>query len=562
MKKILLFLGLAFAAESYSQVFSENFNNGIPATWTIIDNDGLSVSTHPNVSQFTDAWIGADDLFTNPGDTVAMSTSWYDPPGQSDDWLITPGITLTANNILSWDEMAEDPNFPDGYEVRISTTTPTIAEFLGNAPLYSVAAAPTTWTNQSINLDIAGYSNQTVYIAWRNNSTDEYILKIDDISIFEVQPYDAEMTYGDTTAQYTQIPLDHVAGPFGSQGTISSVGLNDVTGATMTVNVYDGAMTQVYTETSAAQNIPVGTMADFTVAGYTPSAVDVYTVEYICGIIELDSNAVNDTTYQVFAVTDSTYARDDATIAGSIGFEAGSTGILGNNYDLVIDDTMSTVSFYSFPTIGDTTKVTIYSTVAEVPTTVVGGSNEYIFTAADTSSQGMMITLPVWDLSGNPLSLTAGEYYVGIEEYNSTSSMSLSQSLDILTYNKVWFSINGGAFSTLESVGLPGSFIVRPNFGTVTPQTQGLNDIADANGLEVYPNPSAGTFNVAINGLYTEDLTIEVTSVNGQVILSNEYGNVAGFTTAVLELNAEAGTYFVRLTADGESVTKRIVVQK
>jgi len=140
--------------------------------------------------------------------------------------------------------------------------------------------------------------------------------------------------------------------------------------------------------------------------------------------------------------------------------------------------------------------------------------------------------------------------------------MSLSQSLDILTYNKVWFSINGGAFSTLESVGLPGSFIVRPNFGTVTPQTQGLNDIADANGLEVYPNPSAGTFNVAINGLYTEDLTIEVTSVNGQVILSNEYGNVAGFTTAVLELNAEAGTYFVRLTADGESVTKRIVVQK
>jgi hypothetical protein len=386
---------------------------------------------------------------------------------------------------------------------------------------------------------------------------------IDDI-VLEVpaSPYDAQMTYGDTLTEYTQVPLNQVSGPIGSQGFITSNGSGDVTGATMTVNVYDGTMMSVYSETSASQAITAGNIAGFSVAGYTPSAVDVYTMEYICSIMELDNNTSNDTTYQYFTVTDSTYARDMGTIDVLLGIGAGQVATLGNNYTMNVMDTMTTVSFYSVPVLGDTIKVTVYDVNAGMPNAIIGGSAEYIITAGDTSSAGMMLTLPVVDMAGNELILNAGNYYVGIEEYTTVENMALAQSASIFTPNTVWGSVDGGAWATLESWNFPGSFIVRPNFGSAPDQVGGLNDIAEANGLTVYPNPSAGTFNVSIDGWNADNLTIEVTSVNGQVIESIEYGKVIGPTNIILDLDVEAGTYFVRVSAKGQRITERIIVQK
>ena len=159
-------------------IFSEDFQGGMPATWTLIDVDGLN----PNYAFMTDAWVS----FENPdqaGDSVAASTSWYVPAGVSNDWMISPAISLTSNNTLTWDEQATDVNYLDGYELRISTTTPTITAFYSNPVLYSTAAASNTWISRSVDLQAMGYSNQTVYLAWVNNSDDKNLLLIDDIAI-------------------------------------------------------------------------------------------------------------------------------------------------------------------------------------------------------------------------------------------------------------------------------------------------------------------------------------------------------------------------------------------
>ena len=114
----------------------------------------------------------------------------------------------------------------------------------------------------------------------------------------------------------------------------------------------------------------------------------------------------------------------------------------------------------------------------------------------------------------------------------------------------------------------PGNYAVEVSNGTCTATSEcvfagnaGLNSVVNANGLEIYPNPSAGDFNVAIDGLNADNLTIEVSAVNGQIIASNDYGKVMGTTKVVLDLDVEAGTYFVRISADGETVTERIIVQ-
>jgi hypothetical protein len=176
---------IGFGQTANSQIiFSEDFVNGIPGTWMTIDNDGLTINA--NVSaQFgaTSSWIGAAD-YDNTVDTVAMSTSWFDPAGTADDWLISPSIALTSNNTLAWQEEAQDPNYLDTYEVRISTTTPTIGGFMANPALLTVGGASGgAWAPQTVDLQAAGYANQNVYLAWRNNSNDMFVLMIDDIVI-------------------------------------------------------------------------------------------------------------------------------------------------------------------------------------------------------------------------------------------------------------------------------------------------------------------------------------------------------------------------------------------
>ena len=86
----LLLLLLPFSLKSQS-IFQEDFENGIPNTFTLVDNDGLS----PNSPDFNNAWIA----FPLAGENLAASTSWYVPAGQADDWLITPAINIPASGI-------------------------------------------------------------------------------------------------------------------------------------------------------------------------------------------------------------------------------------------------------------------------------------------------------------------------------------------------------------------------------------------------------------------------------------------------------------------------------
>ena len=171
MKKILLFASMASVLSVNAQIFSEDFANGIPSTFTLIDNDGLTPAQ--NVSFVNDAWV------ENNGN--ATSTSWYSPAGTSDDWMITPGISVaSAGTFLLWDAVAQDASYPDGYEVKISTTGNTMADFTSPA-VFSTAGENPSWTTRNVNLD--AYMGQTIYVAFINNSNDQFLLRVDNILV-------------------------------------------------------------------------------------------------------------------------------------------------------------------------------------------------------------------------------------------------------------------------------------------------------------------------------------------------------------------------------------------
>lgn len=168
--------------------FEDDFDGSGPgiAGWTLNNVDGLT----PNaaVSEFTDAWIEVDKDGTlsgggnyggPAGDFAVASTSWYTPAGTSDDWLITPQINLAADATLYWDAKAQDATYSDGYEVRLSTTGTAPADF--TEVLYTTAAEAADW--ESRQYDLAAYTGSDVYIAFRNNATDQFVLLVDNVEV-------------------------------------------------------------------------------------------------------------------------------------------------------------------------------------------------------------------------------------------------------------------------------------------------------------------------------------------------------------------------------------------
>lgn len=189
MRKILLFA--AFVAIPFfgnSQIFQENFDGAGPgfAAWTLIDVDG-----QVHASAVTDfdagAWVrknrgGPIPNYGGPdNDFAAMSSSWYNPVGISNDWLISPQIVLpAANAFLQWEAKAQDPANADGYKVMLAPNGGnTVADF--TVQLFTVPAENTTWITRTVNL--SAYAGTNIRVAFVNNSNDKFVLLVDNISV-------------------------------------------------------------------------------------------------------------------------------------------------------------------------------------------------------------------------------------------------------------------------------------------------------------------------------------------------------------------------------------------
>ncbi len=163
-----------------TEILNADFEIGVPLTFTIVDNDGLT----PNAAtaQFTEAWTWSEDPLdtsTNPNHVVG-STSFFEPVGTANRWLITPPLTLGAfGNFFYWNARSHDPSYPDNYNVLVSTTDNQISSFTDTIGLIQQEYA--TWFSRDVDLSDEGYNNQTIYIAFVNMTDDGFALYVDDI---------------------------------------------------------------------------------------------------------------------------------------------------------------------------------------------------------------------------------------------------------------------------------------------------------------------------------------------------------------------------------------------
>lgn len=189
MRRNLLIFTLAFFAISLkAQILSEDFNSGsMPANFTTYDLDGSIID--PFLSSFmptTASFVNVNYM----GAIFAGSASLFTSAGTADKWMVTPAISLSNNSdtkTLQFDAAKGDLGTTDGIEIYVSTGS-SPADFLSTAALYNSTGIGHSFLGEGwdgIDVDITPYSGQTIYIAFRNNNTNQMVIGIDNIEVIE-----------------------------------------------------------------------------------------------------------------------------------------------------------------------------------------------------------------------------------------------------------------------------------------------------------------------------------------------------------------------------------------
>ena len=173
-------------------ILSEDFEAGIPAGWTVVDGDTLTPEPQTGLQK---GWQSRTD-YRDTSNHVVVSPSWYINAGSSNDWLISPPVTLGSNPCLSWKCYSQDPYFKEAYEVRVALTPDTAALMFN----------PTVKVDLQVSNDVhdasaslLAWAGQTVHFAFRQISYDEFVLALDDVKVTNVNSLDVgvhALTYG------------------------------------------------------------------------------------------------------------------------------------------------------------------------------------------------------------------------------------------------------------------------------------------------------------------------------------------------------------------------------
>ena len=163
--------------DGYCYDFEDDYSEGRLLHWATIDADGDGYN-------WTLSPIGEGyGHHTSNGAVFSYSYSNYSGALSPDNYLVSPQMTITANNhYVSFYASALDEAYPaDHFGLAVSTTGTAASDFT-MIQEWTMTAKQGGWHEYSVNLD--SYVGQDVYIAIRHfNSADNFCLVVDDIFV-------------------------------------------------------------------------------------------------------------------------------------------------------------------------------------------------------------------------------------------------------------------------------------------------------------------------------------------------------------------------------------------
>lgn len=516
-----------------TSILSEDFEGGMPSNFILYNVDNNTpyyAGTFSNLAWVVDS-LDSDDENNN----IAISTSYYSPIGQADDWMVIPNINIVDNCKLLWRSRSFFLDAKDGLQVYISTTGSNVADF--TELLYSSTEEPYKWLEHEI--DLASYSGQTVSIAFRNNTNNKRYLLVDDIEVIQSEQYDAKLiSFGfDPLVYCAQIPA-HMIPSISFFSNIKNNGVSDLTNVTLNVkvnnNLYNQSNSISQLGSGATDRIEISSAFDL--ASFAPN---VFNVVYNLSSTETDGNTSNnkDSLELDLAVSDSVLSMETNVYGTNVNVVK--SALLGQLFVMPLSDTISSVSVYL---------------VAPEQTGVV--SEIYHITNSDTllvaTSSTMSVSKTGWcnlDFWGQDIILNQEEkYFICVKYKTSTGWLPVAYDLnsDVASafcfYNNSWVNYN--------SIGFGGILAIRANFSSRL-ITSGIVENNQCN-FDIYPNPAKDIIHVSSSDKISK---IEVLDLLGQVLsVTNPNSNKIDVNISGLS----KGVYFLRVNGDA---MKRVLVE-
>ncbi|MBL7884315.1 MAG: T9SS type A sorting domain-containing protein [Bacteroidia bacterium] len=557
-KKLMSFgLGLFLAGNVFSQAFTQSFDDitTLPADGWVTNNLSSPVGTVPN-------WVqGAVGGVFDPNSGTGFIQGNYNLVAGANTiscWLISPDRIFNNGDIITFfTRTVNAPSYADRLQVRLSTngastnvgaTSTSVGDFttllLEINPTLTTTGYPNTWTQYSITISGLGAptSGRVAFRYFVTNGgpsgTNSDNIGIDDFVYTPAGGAAANVTTS-ASGEYTLIPFSQVSAmPLVNR--VNNIGTAATTDAVLTAKVYlaPNFTTPIQTATSTGTSIAVGANALInTGSTFTPSVVGSYLIQYASSCT---NNTVTsaDTTNYFFAVTDSTYARDNGTVVGGLGIGAGNGGYLGQDFEITSATNITSVTaYYTRGYTGRPYSLSVWNTAAGVPSTIVANTDTLLY----PNDSARLATISI---HGGFVALTPGRYVVTANEFANDSTIQIGNTNSIFTTGKIWVNwptIPTGNWTNVETFGANFSkpFVIRPNFGCV-PTTFTQSPSVCAGG-----SVTVGTNTYTISGTYTDILT----AANGcdSIVTTNlTVANAIDVTTALSDVTITAngtGTY-------------------
>ncbi|MDF2437677.1 MAG: hypothetical protein K0Q95_2053 [Bacteroidota bacterium] len=297
--------------------------------------------------------------------------------------------------------------------------------------------------------------------------------------------------------------------------------------------------------------------------------------------------------------------NDTTQCGGSITFDAGNPGSLYSWYN---NTNAQTLTVYSSSTVSVTVTNPLTGCISKDTVNVVFNQYPVVNLGNDISQCAGTVTLNagnfgaafLWNTSAVTPAITvsnSGLYHVDVTNAGCTSSDTIMVTINPLP--AIGFpaiatlcaqgsaiilnaSPAGGIFSggtevsgiTFDpGVAGPGSHPVLYTFTDANSCSNsftqlinvndctGIEETENASSVEVYPNPSAGMFNISFVNVQFTDLLINVTDIQGKEVFTFREKNITGSYNKQINLEGlQKGFYSLRLTDGNEMIIRKLII--
>ncbi|MCB0397101.1 MAG: T9SS type A sorting domain-containing protein [Flavobacteriales bacterium] len=332
----------------------------------------------------------------------------------------------------------------------------------------------------------------------------------------------------------------------------------------MNVDVAKAGSGSVYNESSPAITLPSAATDTLEITtpftpGATASDLGDYTFTFDIQQTETDENPGDNMVTAEFKVTDTVFAREYGVLGSSVGPDNYTCCVadgseIGLIYEFSKADMARSISFYIANNTTTANGLTVFANLYKISingdfsSTPIAQSDIFDVTSNEVNT---WVTLPFTA----PAQVDPDSTYVASLGIFGLDAGDVLRVGEDLTVNQPEASVApttfvyGGAWYWIPNVPM-----IRLN----TTSTVGVDEITERFNLNLYPNPATDAVNVYANTLPAEPITLTLTNLLGEVVMTRTVSPIMGQINERIALNnLDNGIYMLRMQgADWEKTMK------